>query len=91
MNKKQPTQPNDKAKDSGFDDDGILEWVGDPEDVRQLPDCAKEFSDSLTPNKSLKRFKMTSICSLFFATPTMSFPTITTLKRIRARTKIEPF
>ena len=41
----------EEAKGSGFDDDGILEWIGDPEDVRQLPDCTKDFSDSLTPDQ----------------------------------------
>ena len=40
---------SEQERDSGFDDHGILESVREAEDVRQLPDFTKDFSDSLTP------------------------------------------
>ena len=74
MNKKQPTKPNDKAKDSGFDDDGILEWIGDPEDVQQLPDCAKDFSDSLTPNQIIEAIQNDEHLLPFLRDPNYELP-----------------
>ena len=64
----------EEARDAGFDDDGLLEWVGDPEEVRQLPDCAKDFSNSLTPDQIVEAIQADEHLLLFVHDPHYELP-----------------